>query len=181
VNPNGIIYFRDQAGLIYAYGTANAQIPPVIYRPYKETVLFSGSVHWVNRNKFLAAAASGNRLVLYSSSGTQDYGAAEFRTPMINFGQLTRLTKFYSVHFAWPAQVKVDVKWATGDGDTPTPTTIGTIDGSSADYVGSTTAEFYPDGCVADHWQIVLSMTQGTGGISPQWRRIVLEYALEKE
>ena len=179
VHPNGILYFRDQTGLIYAYGTANPQIPPIVYRPYSESSAFIGAIHWASRTKLFASRLTGDNktLKLYSASGTEAYSTnAAYYVPMIEFGVRTRLVKVYIEFLAWPAGDTMDVKWYTGDGDTPTPTTIGTINTT-----GELSAEFYPDGCVADHWGVALALTAAPNGVTPKIRRVICEYQVEKE
>ena len=174
VHPNGIIYFRDGAGVIYAFGSNNPQIPAVIYRPYKAANIYNGAVHWASASKLFASYALTPFLLEYASSGTDDYGSAEWRTPMINFGQLTRLVRVYIVFQSWPTGATMDVKWATGDGTSPT--TIGTISAA-----GEKTFEIYPDGCVADLWQLGTTLTAAPGGITPKIQRILIDYQPEKE
>lgn len=176
VKPNGIIYFRDQTGIIYAYGTMSPQIPPVVYRPYYSSYPFEGGMYWASRNKLLAGTTDpAGRLRLYSANGNQAYEAAPYYIPLINFGVRTRLVKVYIEFLSWPTGASMDVKWYTGDGDSPTPTTIGTVS-----EVGATEAEIYPDGCVADHWGVGIEMA-ASGSLSPRIRRIVCEYQVEKE
>lgn len=175
VRPNGVVYFRDGAGSIYGYGTDNPQIPPVVYTPYTGgSAVYNGAVHWASRSKLFASANASPRLYEYFSGGTNDYVSASWRTPMINFGQLTRLVRVYMVFQSWPTGATMDVKWATGSGSSTT--TIGTV--STA---GETTAEFYPEGCVADFWQVGLTLTAAPGGITPKIQRIVIDYQPEKE
>lgn len=178
IHPNGTLYYRDavSAGVIYAYGSPNPQISPVVYRPYvvESGAVLNGAIQWINRTKLYAAASAGNRIRSFDGGGTGDYASAEWRTPMISTGGITRLLMVYLSFRAWPASCSVDVKFAKDDGTSAT--TIGTISTQ-----GGTSAKFYPNGLLGDNWQIILNHTQGVAGATPKFDKIVIEYEIEKE
>lgn len=166
VAPNNIVYFRDESGRVYGYGSPNALVQPIVFVPFKFASTPGGALKWTTRTDLYIGGFGSTPLRRYGAVGEATWDAGTWRTPMINFGQRTRVSKVYIAFFSWPGGASVDVVWASGDGSSTT--TIGTIS-NTGDTFWSGTA----DGLEGDHWQIGLNHTSGS---SPQIRRIVIEY-----
>ena len=169
-SPNGYLYFKSPSGIIHAYGSPSAGVAPFLFRPYETGGSASGFLKFVDSNNIVLHNGT-STLRRYSSTGTGGYAEAEWRTPMIPFGRLTKLVKIRLYFMPWTSGASMTVSWSKDDGSTLT--TLGTI--STA---GETSWEYQPNGCEADAWQIVLTHT---GGATPKIRRIILEYADVKE
>lgn len=171
IHPAGFISWHDGAGQIYSCGTMNPRIPSIPFKPYfNPDAAYSGAIQWTSRTKLWATTPTDTpKLRVYSGSTT--YETASWKTPMINFGIKARLSRIYLYFLSWPSGCTVDVKWASGDGSSMT--TLGTINTT-----GATSVKFSADGLVDDSWQIILTHT---GGTSPKFRKMVIEWEPELE
>lgn len=173
VSPRGIVYYRTGEPSIHGYGTFDQRVAPILFKPQ---ILDSDQpacvVKWVDRNNLYVGENSSNFYLKRFSPSSETFDkTAEWRTPMINFGEKRRFSKIILQFLPWPSGTSLTVKWATGNGTSTT--TIGTISTS-----GETEWECQADGLVGSFWQIILSHTAGE--ISPSIRRIIIEHDPDK-